>query len=73
MDGYELIRRVRASARQAGNEISAVALTAYARSEDRRSAVQAGFDMFISKPVDPAELVAVVERCAARRKTVANR
>ena len=70
MDGYELIRRVRASARQAGNEISAVALTAYARSEDRRSAVQAGFDMFISKPVDPAELIAVVERCAARSKPV---
>ncbi|MGB8354762.1 MAG: ATP-binding protein [Chthoniobacteraceae bacterium] len=70
MDGYELIRRVRASARQSGNEISAVALTAYARSEDRCLAVQAGFDMFISKPVDPAELIAVVERCAARNKPV---
>jgi len=66
MDGFELIRQVRASAREAGGEIAAVALTAYARAEDRRSAAQAGFDMFISKPVDPAELIAVIERCAAR-------
>jgi len=66
VDGFELIRRVRNSGHKAGSDIPAVALTAFARSEDRRFAMESGFDMFISKPVDPAELVAVVERCAAR-------
>jgi PAS domain S-box-containing protein len=57
-DGYSLIRRVRAS----GNRIPAVALTAFARTEDRFQALQAGFDMHVPKPVEPAELALVISR-----------
>ena len=56
-DGYELIRHVRASA---GGALLAVALTAYARDEDRHRTLEAGFDRYLSKPVNPAELVRVV-------------
>lgn len=59
-DGYELIRRVRALSSEDGGGIPAAALTAYARSEDRRKALNAGFMMHLTKPVEPAELVAVV-------------
>jgi CheY-like chemotaxis protein len=48
--------------------VPAIALTAYARSEDRRRAMTAGFDTYLSKPVDAAELFAVVARQAARGK-----
>jgi PAS domain S-box-containing protein len=59
-DGYELIRRVRELPASKGGKIPAVALTAYARAEDRRRALNEGFMMHLPKPVDPAELVAVV-------------
>jgi CheY-like chemotaxis protein len=59
MDGYELIREVRARGDQ-DRRILAVALTAYARGEDRRRAVSAGFNAHIAKPIDPGELVAVL-------------
>ena len=57
-DGYSLIRRIR----EAGNKIPAVALTAFARSEDRFQALHAGFNMHIPKPVEPAELALVISR-----------
>jgi CheY-like chemotaxis protein len=58
-DGHTLIRKVRASSM--GNaDIPAVALTAYARPEDRANAIRAGFQMHAAKPVDPAELLAMV-------------
>ena len=63
-DGYDLIRRVRA--RVAAKSLPAVALTAFARSEDRRRALLAGFQTHISKPVEPAELVAVVASLVER-------
>jgi PAS domain S-box-containing protein len=66
VDGFELMRRVRATGPQRGGKVPAVALTAFARSEDRRRAMMAGFDMFVSKPVEPAELAAVVARLAGR-------
>jgi len=59
-DGYDFIAKVRARERSA--KIPAVALTAYARVEDRVRALAAGFQKHISKPVDPAELVAVMAR-----------
>jgi PAS domain S-box-containing protein len=59
-DGYELIRRVRALPRERGGDIPAAALTAYARPEDRRRMLNAGYSIHLSKPVEPAELVAVV-------------
>jgi two-component system CheB/CheR fusion protein len=65
-DGYELIRRVRAHADKRVSRIRAVALTAYARSEDRMQALQAGFQMHVSKPVDEAELTTVIAALTGR-------
>lgn len=59
-DGYALIRRVRVLDPKRGGQIPAVALTAYARAEDRTEALLAGFQQHVSKPVDPAELAVVV-------------
>ena len=66
MDGYSMMRILREFSREQGGETPAVALTAFARSEDRRRAMLAGFDMHVSKPVEPGELVAVVARMARR-------
>ena len=59
-DGYELIRKVRSLPSGAGGRIPAVALTAYARAEDRKRALLAGYQMHICKPVEPSELIAIV-------------
>jgi len=59
-DGYALIAKVRALSRDQGGHTPALALTAYARTEDRVRALSAGFQMHMAKPVEPAELVAVV-------------
>jgi CheY-like chemotaxis protein len=65
-DGYALIRKVRALPPEKGGNISAVALTAYARFEDRMRALAAGFQMHIAKPIEPAELVMVIKSLTAR-------
>ena len=65
-DGYQFIRAVRQLGENEGGTSPAIALTAFARSEDRQRAMLAGFDMHISKPVEPAELIAVVARLARR-------
>ncbi|HEX2491371.1 MAG TPA: ATP-binding protein, partial [Blastocatellia bacterium] len=59
-DGYELVRRLREWERAEGFHIPTVALTAYGRVEDRVRALNAGFQMHITKPVEPAELAAVI-------------
>jgi len=59
-DGYQLIRKVRTLDPKTGGMIPAVALTAYARAEDRKRALLSGYQMHISKPVEPSELIAVV-------------
>jgi signal transduction histidine kinase/ActR/RegA family two-component response regulator len=64
-DGYELITRVRAKPGNAGR-IPAVALTALARDEDRKRTLLAGYQVHMSKPVDPAELVTVIAMLAGR-------
>jgi CheY-like chemotaxis protein len=64
VDGYDLIRQVRT--RLAAKALPAAALTAFARSEDRRRALLAGFQTHVAKPVDPAELVAVVASLVER-------
>jgi signal transduction histidine kinase len=66
MDGYSLIRAVRARSPQEGGLTPAVALTAHARSEDRRRAMLSGFDVHVARPVEPSELEAVVARLARR-------
>jgi PAS domain S-box-containing protein len=57
MDGFELIRRVRSMLSPSDAHISAIALTAYAGSDDRRRALSAGFDLHLPKPFTPDELV----------------
>lgn len=59
-DGYDLIQRVRALPADQGGTVPAAALTAYARAEDRRRVLNAGYSMHIAKPVEPGELVSVV-------------
>jgi CheY-like chemotaxis protein len=66
-DGYELIRRVRDRAPHEGGAVPALALTAYARHEDRARALRAGFQMHAAKPIEPLALVAAVASLAGQR------
>ncbi|MEW5860569.1 MAG: ATP-binding protein [Cyanobacteriota bacterium] len=68
-DGYSLIRRVRALEAEQG-QIPSVALTAYARVDDQKAALSAGFQSHVAKPVDPAELIAVVTSLVGRTGNV---
>jgi PAS domain S-box-containing protein len=68
-DGYSLIRRVRALEAEQG-QIPSVALTAYVRVDDQKAALSAGFQSHVSKPVDPAELIAVVASLVGRTGNV---
>ncbi|WP_275522412.1 GAF domain-containing protein [Kamptonema sp. UHCC 0994] len=63
-NGYQLIRKVRQLEAERGGYIPAIALTAYAREEDRRQAMQAGFQLHFPKPVEPALLAAVLANLA---------
>jgi CheY-like chemotaxis protein len=65
-DGYELVKHLRQSDDAALRDLPAAALTAYARSEDRAKARNSGFGMYLSKPIDPAELVAAIGALAKR-------
>ena len=59
-DGYALIAKVRALEQQRGKRTPAIALTAYVRVEDRARVLQAGYDRFVPKPVEPSELLATL-------------
>ena len=59
-NGYSLIKRVRSLGAASWGDIPAIALTAYARVEDRVMAIAAGFQMHIAKPVEPIELITMV-------------
>ena len=67
-DGYVLIRKIRTRAPEKGGDIPAAALTAYAKIEDRVDILAAGFQMYLSKPADPSEVIAVVASLASRRR-----
>jgi PAS domain S-box-containing protein len=67
-DGYSLIRQIRLLPADRGGETPAVALTAYARPEDRVKAMMAGFQQHVSKPVQPAELIAMIASLSRRTK-----
>lgn len=59
MDGYELIRRLRArTPSTAQDRLAAVAVTAYARAEDRQRSLLAGYQMHLAKPIEARELIA---------------
>jgi CheY-like chemotaxis protein len=60
INGYEFIRRIRALPQ--GQQIPALALTAFARQEDQEEAIAAGFQAYIAKPVDPLQLLAALPK-----------
>jgi CheY-like chemotaxis protein len=60
MDGYALVQQVRLLAAEQGGTIPAIALTAYAGEYDQKQALAAGFQMHISKPVEPDKLITIV-------------
>ena len=60
VDGYALIGRVRALPPEQGGRTPAIALTAYARAEDRVKALVAGFQHHLAKPIEPVELLVMV-------------
>jgi CheY-like chemotaxis protein len=59
-DGYMLMQELRKRESERGGHIPAIALTAFARREDRRRALSAGYESHVPKPVEPAELLAAV-------------
>jgi CheY-like chemotaxis protein len=63
--GFDLIREIRSWPVDEGAAFRALALTAYARPEDRERALRAGFDAYVSKPAEPRDLVGAVARLAA--------
>jgi len=69
-DGYAVLKKVRALEAEQGaasDQVPAVALTDYGRSEDQLRALQAGFHMNVAKPVEPAELAVVIASLTTRR------
>jgi PAS domain S-box-containing protein len=66
-DGYQLMRQIRELAPERGGKTPAVALTAYARTDDRMRALSAGYQMHVAKPADPIELAAVIASLASQR------
>jgi len=71
-DGYDLIRAVRALDARRGGRIPALAVTAYARIEDRAAAIAAGYQQHASKPIEPLELAAAIATLAGRAETPAH-
>ncbi|HET9132345.1 MAG TPA: ATP-binding protein, partial [Terriglobia bacterium] len=65
-DGFDLIRAVRAMSAEKGSEIPAVAISAFARSEDRRRAMIAGYQTHLAKPIEPSELITIVASLTGR-------
>ncbi|HKG13395.1 MAG TPA: ATP-binding protein, partial [Pyrinomonadaceae bacterium] len=67
VDGFELIRRVRELPAESGGGVPAIALTAYARAEDRLRVLRSGYQMHIPKPVEMAELLTVIASLVRRK------
>ena len=65
-DGYGLIEKIRSLENGQSETIPAVAITAYAKEEDRRRALSSGFQIYLAKPVELTELISVVARAARR-------
>jgi CheY-like chemotaxis protein/two-component sensor histidine kinase len=69
VDGYDLMRQIRQDPLPASDTIPAIALTAYARSDDRMRALRAGFHAHVAKPAEPAELLATIASLARLTNT----
>jgi signal transduction histidine kinase/ActR/RegA family two-component response regulator len=65
-DGLSLLQRVRALDESQGGRTPALAVTAFARAEDRTAALRAGFNLHLAKPVEPEELVAAIANLVGR-------
>jgi signal transduction histidine kinase/ActR/RegA family two-component response regulator len=65
-DGLSMIKRIRQRSPARGGLVRAVAISAYARPEDRQAALAAGYDDFLAKPVMPADVIRAVDRWLAR-------
>jgi signal transduction histidine kinase/ActR/RegA family two-component response regulator len=70
-NGYAMMRRIRALPPERGGRVPAAALTAYVREEDRREALDAGFQRHLAKPVQPDLLAATVASLVAEAKAAA--
>ncbi|GAA6619355.1 hypothetical protein NUACC26_051680 [Scytonema sp. NUACC26] len=66
-DGYTLIRKIRELPPEQRGRIPAIALTAYAKDEDRDKALAAGFQKHLSKPIDPTELASAIASLVSDR------
>jgi CheY-like chemotaxis protein/two-component sensor histidine kinase len=66
-DGYTLLNQVRALPPQQGGQIPAIALTAYAREEDRTQALLIGFQLHLPKPINPIDLITAVMNLTSRK------
>ncbi|MHC5767227.1 MAG: hybrid sensor histidine kinase/response regulator [Nostoc sp.] len=67
MDGYMLIHEVRTRTPEQGGQIPAIALTAFARNDDHEKALKAGFQMHLSKPLNPEKLIAAIVKLMERK------
>jgi len=65
-DGYSLIQKIRTLTPERGKNIPAIALTAYARDEDRQRALAAGFQLYATKPIEPLKLVVAIAKLVGR-------
>jgi PAS domain S-box-containing protein len=72
MDGYMLMRQIRAMPPEQGGEIPAIALTAYAGETDQRQVLKAGFQKHLTKPIDPADLAVVIASFTGRNRNIAH-
>ena len=70
VDGFELIRRIRALGEARGGTVPALALTAFTRAEDQQRALQAGFNLYMTKPVEPSTFAANIAKMAGARASV---
>jgi CheY-like chemotaxis protein len=67
-DGYILIREVRQLTHAQGGQTPAVAVSAYAGEENRRQALAAGYELYVAKPLEPSELIAVAQKAVGSRQ-----
>jgi CheY-like chemotaxis protein len=72
-NGYTLLRQIRALGAEKGGNVPALALTAYARPEDRQQALAAGFQMHLCKPIDPSLLTGAIEHVVRTGPAAADR
>src|SRR5882724_3857798 len=65
VDGFALLKAIRADEEQAGrgHHVRVIAVSGYAREADRKKVAEAGFELMLTKPVDPRELVLAVRSC----------